>query len=128
MREMLKLHCSLEETEESMEKEQFLTKKLLIPSNGSIRPRPIRACREGDKRSEAFYLYKAGHWNHCHRLVIQHLASGLNKPKAQTCLSKNITSAAKQHLCFSHKQNCNWFSPLSLSLLYWTPEPCIKQL
>uniref|UniRef100_A0A8C1VCF4 Nuclear pore complex protein Nup98-Nup96 n=1 Tax=Cyprinus carpio TaxID=7962 RepID=A0A8C1VCF4_CYPCA len=75
VREMLNLHCSLEETEESMEKEQFLTEKLLIPIQWIHQAKAIRACREGDKRSEALHLYKAGHWNHCHRLVIQHLAS-----------------------------------------------------
>uniref|UniRef100_A0A671S4V3 Nuclear pore complex protein Nup98-Nup96 n=1 Tax=Sinocyclocheilus anshuiensis TaxID=1608454 RepID=A0A671S4V3_9TELE len=75
VREMLNLHCSLEETEESMEKEQFLTEKLLIPIQWIHQAKAIRACRGGDKRSEALHLYKAGHWNHCHRLVIQHLAS-----------------------------------------------------
>uniref|UniRef100_A0A673NKE5 Nuclear pore complex protein Nup98-Nup96 n=1 Tax=Sinocyclocheilus rhinocerous TaxID=307959 RepID=A0A673NKE5_9TELE len=75
VREMLNLHCSLEETEESMEKEQFLTEKLLIPIQWIHQAKAIRACRGGDKRSEALHLFKAGHWNHCHRLVIQHLAS-----------------------------------------------------
>ncbi|XP_005161496.1 nuclear pore complex protein Nup98-Nup96 isoform X1 [Danio rerio] len=75
VREMLSLHCSLEETEESMEKEQFLTEKLLIPIQWIHQAKAIRACREGDKHREALHLYKAGHWNHCHRLVIQHLAS-----------------------------------------------------
>uniref|UniRef100_A0A672M5K4 Nuclear pore complex protein Nup98-Nup96 n=1 Tax=Sinocyclocheilus grahami TaxID=75366 RepID=A0A672M5K4_SINGR len=75
VREMLNLHCSLEETEESVEKEQFLTEKLLIPIQWIHQAKAIRACRGGDKRSEALHLYKAGHWNHCHRLVIQHLAS-----------------------------------------------------
>lgn len=81
---MLNLHCPLEETEESMEKEQFLTEKLLIPIQWIHQAKAIRACREGDKHREALHLYKAGHWNHCHRLVIQHLASGLNKPKTHT--------------------------------------------
>ncbi|XP_051732984.1 nuclear pore complex protein Nup98-Nup96 isoform X1 [Ctenopharyngodon idella] len=75
VREMLNLHCPLEETEESMEKEQFLTEKLLIPIQWIHQAKAIRACREGDKHCEALHLYKAGHWNHCHRLVIQHLAS-----------------------------------------------------
>uniref|UniRef100_A0A8C2CCL9 Nuclear pore complex protein Nup98-Nup96 n=1 Tax=Cyprinus carpio TaxID=7962 RepID=A0A8C2CCL9_CYPCA len=75
VREMINLHCSLEETEESMEKEQFLTEKLLIPIQWIHHAKAIRACREGDKCSEALHLYKAGHWNHCQRLVIQHLAS-----------------------------------------------------
>lgn len=78
VRKMLCLHCSLEETEESMEKEQFLTEKLLIPIQWIHQAKAIRACREGDKHREALHLYKAGYWNHCHRLVIQHLASGLN--------------------------------------------------
>lgn len=81
---MLNLHCPLEETEESMEKEQFLTEKLLIPIQWIHQAKAIRACREGDKHREALHLYKAGHWNHCHRLVIQHLASGLNKLKTHT--------------------------------------------
>lgn len=73
---MLNLHCSLDETKESLEKEQFLTEKLLIPIQWIHQAKAIRACREGDKHREALHLYKAGHWNHCHRLVIQHLASG----------------------------------------------------
>lgn len=31
---------------------------------------------ESDRHLEALYLFKAGHWNHCHKLVIRHLASG----------------------------------------------------
>ncbi|XP_051537723.1 nuclear pore complex protein Nup98-Nup96-like isoform X2 [Myxocyprinus asiaticus] len=75
VREMLNLHCSLEGTEESMEKERFLTEKLLIPIQWIHQAKAIRACREGDKHREALHLYRAGHWNHCHQLVIQHLAS-----------------------------------------------------
>lgn len=75
VREMLNLHCSLMETEESMEKEQFLTEKLQIPIQWIHQAKAIRACREGDKHREALHLYKAGHWNQCHQLVIQHLAS-----------------------------------------------------
>ncbi|TRY98366.1 hypothetical protein DNTS_021791 [Danionella cerebrum] len=75
VREMLNLHCSLEETEESMEKEQFLTEKLKIPIQWIHQAKAIRACKEGDKHREALHLYKAGHWNHCHKLVIQHIAS-----------------------------------------------------
>ncbi len=74
-----------------MEKEQFLTEKLLIPIQWIHQAKAIRACREGDKRSEALHLYKAGHWNHCHRLVIQHLASGLNKPKAHKHASQKTS-------------------------------------
>ncbi|XP_036443331.1 nuclear pore complex protein Nup98-Nup96 [Colossoma macropomum] len=75
VREMLNQHCPLEETEESAEKERFLTDKLLIPIHWIHEAKAIRACRDGDKHREALHLYKAGHWNHCHRLVIQNLAS-----------------------------------------------------
>ncbi|XP_051956163.1 nuclear pore complex protein Nup98-Nup96-like isoform X2 [Xyrauchen texanus] len=75
VREILNLHCSLEETEESMEKERFLTEKLLIPIQWIHQAKAIHACREGDKHREALHLYRAGHWNQCHQLVIQHLAS-----------------------------------------------------
>uniref|UniRef100_A0A672RR52 Nuclear pore complex protein Nup98-Nup96 n=1 Tax=Sinocyclocheilus grahami TaxID=75366 RepID=A0A672RR52_SINGR len=60
---------------EKVTKLKTLTEKLLIPIQWIHQAKAIRACREGDKRSEALHLYKAGHWNHCHRLVIQHLAS-----------------------------------------------------
>ncbi|XP_030649358.1 LOW QUALITY PROTEIN: nuclear pore complex protein Nup98-Nup96 [Chanos chanos] len=75
VREVLNLHCSLEETEESVEKEQFLTEKLHIPMQWIHEAKATRACSTGDKHKEAMHLYRAGHWNHCHRLVIQHLAS-----------------------------------------------------
>uniref|UniRef100_A0A3B4CC02 Nuclear pore complex protein Nup98-Nup96 n=1 Tax=Pygocentrus nattereri TaxID=42514 RepID=A0A3B4CC02_PYGNA len=75
VREMLNQHCPLEETEDSAEKERFLTDKLLIPIHWIHEAKAIRACRDGDKHGEALHLYKAGHWNHCHRLVIQNLAS-----------------------------------------------------
>uniref|UniRef100_A0A8B9KKL9 Nuclear pore complex protein Nup98-Nup96 n=1 Tax=Astyanax mexicanus TaxID=7994 RepID=A0A8B9KKL9_ASTMX len=75
VREMLNQHCTLEETEESAEKERFLTDKLLIPMKWIHQAKAIRACRDGDKHREALHLYKAGHWNHCHRLVIKYLAS-----------------------------------------------------
>lgn len=77
VREMLNQHCVLEDTDESREKELFLVDKLLIPEQWIHNAKAIRARREGDKHLEALHLYKAGEWNHCHRLVIQHLASGL---------------------------------------------------
>ncbi|XP_072517838.1 nuclear pore complex protein Nup98-Nup96 [Salminus brasiliensis] len=75
VREMLNQHCTLDETEKTAEKERFLTDKLLIPIQWIHEAKAIRACRDGDKHREALHLYKAGHWNHCHRLVIQNLAS-----------------------------------------------------
>ncbi|XP_058271327.1 nuclear pore complex protein Nup98-Nup96 isoform X2 [Hemibagrus wyckioides] len=75
VREILNQHCTLEETEESAEKERFLTNKLLIPMQWIHEAKATRARRDGDRHREALHLYRAGHWNHCHRLVIQNLAS-----------------------------------------------------
>ncbi|KAG9351821.1 hypothetical protein JZ751_023072 [Albula glossodonta] len=75
VREILDLHCPLVETEDSAEREQFLTEKLLVPVQWIHQAKATRAHREGDKHREALHLYKAGHWNQCHRLVIQHLAA-----------------------------------------------------
>ncbi|KAM4620966.1 nuclear pore complex protein Nup98-Nup96 isoform 2-T3 [Polymixia lowei] len=72
---MLHLHCPLLETEESAERERFLTERLLIPEQWIHEAKATRARRDGDKHQEALHLYRAGHWNHCHRLLIQHLAS-----------------------------------------------------
>lgn len=76
MRDMLTLHCPLEDTEESVRREQFLTKQLLIPEQWIHEAKSIRARRDGNKRLEALHLYRARYWNQCHRLLIQHLASG----------------------------------------------------
>ncbi|XP_066555772.1 nuclear pore complex protein Nup98-Nup96 isoform X3 [Amia ocellicauda] len=75
VREMLNLHCPLLETEDSSEREHFLTDRLRVPLQWIHEAKATRACREGDKHREALHLYRAGHWNQCHRLVIQHLAS-----------------------------------------------------
>ncbi|XP_027009207.2 nuclear pore complex protein Nup98-Nup96 [Tachysurus fulvidraco] len=75
VREVLNQHCTLEETEETAEKEHFLTNKLLIPMQWIHEAKATRASRDGDRHREALHHYRAGHWNHCHRLVIQNLAS-----------------------------------------------------
>ncbi|XP_045080240.1 nuclear pore complex protein Nup98-Nup96-like isoform X4 [Coregonus clupeaformis] len=75
VREMLQLHCPLLETEESAQKEHFLTERLLIPEQWLHQAKATRARRDADRHGEALHLYRAGHWNLCHSLVIQHLAS-----------------------------------------------------
>lgn len=77
---MLSLHCPLRATEEFLRRERFLTERLLIPETWIHEAKATRARRHGDKQQEALHLYRAGHWNQCHRLVIQHLASGLTLP------------------------------------------------
>ncbi|KAJ8412445.1 hypothetical protein AAFF_G00127810 [Aldrovandia affinis] len=75
VREMLDLHCPLVATEDSADREQFLTDKLLVPVQWIHEAKATRAHREGDQHREALHLYKAGHWNQCHKLVIKHLAA-----------------------------------------------------
>uniref|UniRef100_A0A673ZEP6 Nuclear pore complex protein Nup98-Nup96 n=1 Tax=Salmo trutta TaxID=8032 RepID=A0A673ZEP6_SALTR len=75
VREMLQLHCPLLETEESATKEHFLTERLLIPGQWLHQAKATRARRDTNRHGEALHLYRAGHWNLCHSLVIQHLAS-----------------------------------------------------
>uniref|UniRef100_A0A3B3T4H9 Nuclear pore complex protein Nup98-Nup96 n=1 Tax=Paramormyrops kingsleyae TaxID=1676925 RepID=A0A3B3T4H9_9TELE len=75
VKEMLNLHCPLVETDDSAERERFLTEKLLVPVEWLHEAKATRARHEGDKHREAMHLYRAGHWSQCHRLVIQHLAS-----------------------------------------------------
>lgn len=76
MRELLNRHCKLLELPESGDKEAFLTQKLCIPPEWIYEAKALWARREGDKTREALYLFKAGHWNQCHQLVVRHLASG----------------------------------------------------
>ncbi len=76
MREMLTLHCPLQETDESVQREHFLTEKLLIPEQWIHEAKATRAHHNADRQQEALHLYRAGYWNQCHRLLIQHLASG----------------------------------------------------
>ncbi|KAM8815768.1 nuclear pore complex protein Nup98-Nup96 isoform 5-T5 [Rhynchonycteris naso] len=75
VRELLTRHCQLMETPESWAKETFLTQKLCVPAEWIHEAKAVRARMEFDRHLEALYLFKAGHWNHCHKLVIRHLAS-----------------------------------------------------
>ncbi|XP_076969861.1 nuclear pore complex protein Nup98-Nup96 isoform X1 [Tamandua tetradactyla] len=75
VRELLTRHCQLSETPESWAKETFLTQKLCVPAEWIHEAKAVRAHMESDKHLEALYLFKAGHWNSCHKLVIRHLAS-----------------------------------------------------
>ncbi|XP_032076064.1 nuclear pore complex protein Nup98-Nup96 isoform X2 [Thamnophis elegans] len=75
VRELLNRHCKLLELPESGEKEAFLTQKLCVPPEWIYEAKALWARREGDKTREALYLFKAGHWNQCHQLVVRHLAS-----------------------------------------------------
>lgn len=76
MRELLNRHCTLSETPDSWAKEAFLTERLCVPPEWIHEAKAMRARVEGDKHKEALYLFKSGHWNQCHKLVIRHLASG----------------------------------------------------
>ncbi|MEQ2189587.1 hypothetical protein GOODEAATRI_026750, partial [Goodea atripinnis] len=78
VREMLTLHCPLQETDESVRRERFLTERLLIPERWIHEAKATRAHRDGDRHQQAMHLYRAGYWNQCHRLLIQHLASGMH--------------------------------------------------
>ncbi|XP_068187416.1 nuclear pore complex protein Nup98-Nup96 [Antennarius striatus] len=75
VREVLTLHCPLQETEESVQRERFLTERLLVPEGWIHEAKATRARRDGDRHQEALHLFRAGYWNQCHRLLIQHLAS-----------------------------------------------------
>ncbi|KAM9299927.1 nuclear pore complex protein Nup98-Nup96 isoform 5-T5 [Morus bassanus] len=75
VRELLNRHCVLSETPESWAKETFLTQRLCVPPEWIHEAKAVRARMEGDKHKEALFLFKAGHWNQCHKLVVRHLAS-----------------------------------------------------
>ncbi|XP_068587741.1 nuclear pore complex protein Nup98-Nup96 [Cebidichthys violaceus] len=75
VRAMLTLHCHLQETDESVRRERFLTERLLIPEQWIHEAKATRARRDADRHQEALHLYRAGSWSQCHRLLIQHLAS-----------------------------------------------------
>ncbi|OBS74662.1 hypothetical protein A6R68_14816 [Neotoma lepida] len=75
VRELLTRHCQLSETPESWAKETFLMEKLCVPAEWIHEAKAVRAHMESNKHLEALYLFKAGHWNRCHKLVIRHLAS-----------------------------------------------------
>ncbi|XP_025904918.1 nuclear pore complex protein Nup98-Nup96 isoform X2 [Nothoprocta perdicaria] len=75
VRELLSRHCSLQETPESWNKEAFLTQRLRVPPEWLHEAKAVRARAEGDQHKEALFLFKAGHWNQCHKLVVRHLAS-----------------------------------------------------
>ncbi|XP_061596390.1 nuclear pore complex protein Nup98-Nup96 isoform X2 [Cololabis saira] len=75
IREVLTLHCPLHDTDQSVQRERFLTERLLIPETWIHEAKATRAHRHGDRHQQALHLYRAGHWSQCHRLLIRHLAS-----------------------------------------------------
>uniref|UniRef100_A0A1A7XNB2 Nuclear pore complex protein Nup98-Nup96 n=1 Tax=Iconisemion striatum TaxID=60296 RepID=A0A1A7XNB2_9TELE len=75
VKEVLMLHCPLQDNEESFRRERFLVEQLLIPEQWIHEAKATRAQRDGDRHQQALHLYRAGYWNQCHRLLIQHLAS-----------------------------------------------------
>ena len=88
VREMLSLYCPLQRTEDSDRRERFLTERLLLPEQWLHEAKAMRARRDGDRHQEALHLYQAGSWNHCHKLLIQHLASGRPNAAAATAPSQ----------------------------------------
>lgn len=76
VKELLTLHCPLQDTEDTVRRERFLTERLLIPEQWIHEAKATRARRDGNRQQEALHLYRARFWNQCHRLLIQHLASG----------------------------------------------------
>ncbi|XP_055493395.1 nuclear pore complex protein Nup98-Nup96 isoform X1 [Leucoraja erinacea] len=75
VREQLNRHCTLEETDEQRDREEFVQQRLSIPPQWVHDAKSLRAHHQGDLHKEALHLMQAGHWNHCHRLVVRHLAS-----------------------------------------------------
>ncbi|NWS76773.1 NUP98 protein, partial [Crotophaga sulcirostris] len=75
VRELLNRHCVLSEAPDSWAKEAFLTQRLCVPPEWIHEAKAVRARMEGDKHKEALFLFKAGHWNQCHKLIVRHLAS-----------------------------------------------------
>ncbi|KAM4544989.1 nuclear pore complex protein Nup98-Nup96 isoform 2-T3 [Odontesthes bonariensis] len=75
VRAMLTLHCPLQDTDRSLRRERFLTERLLVPDQWIHEAKATRAQRHADRHQQALHLYRAGYWNQCHRLLIQHLAS-----------------------------------------------------
>ncbi|NWI19266.1 NUP98 protein, partial [Crypturellus soui] len=75
VRELLSRHCVPAETPESWAKEAFLTERLRVPPEWLHEAKAVRARAEGDKHKEALFLFRAGRWNQCHKLVVRHLAS-----------------------------------------------------
>ncbi|XP_063041599.1 nuclear pore complex protein Nup98-Nup96 isoform X2 [Engraulis encrasicolus] len=75
VREMLCTYCSLLESEDSAEKENFLQERLLIPAQWIHEAKAVRARHISDRHQEALHLYHANSWSQCHRLVIHHLAA-----------------------------------------------------
>lgn len=86
VRELLNRHCVLSETPESWAKETFLMQRLCVPPQWIHEAKAVRARMEGDKHKEALFLFKAGHWNQCHKLVVRHLASGESALLFSFCL------------------------------------------
>nr|XP_014352655.1 PREDICTED: nuclear pore complex protein Nup98-Nup96 [Latimeria chalumnae] len=75
VQELLTRHCRLFETPESQKKEDFLTGQLCVPAEWIHKAKATRARWEGNSHKEALHLFRAGHWNQCHKLVVAHLAS-----------------------------------------------------
>ncbi|XP_070799158.1 nuclear pore complex protein Nup98-Nup96 isoform X2 [Pituophis catenifer annectens] len=99
VRELLNRHCKLLELPESRDKEAFLTQKLCVPPEWIYEAKALWARREGDKTREALYLFKAGHWNQCHQLVVRHLASDAIINENYTYLKGFLEDLASPERC-----------------------------
>ncbi|XP_028322380.1 nuclear pore complex protein Nup98-Nup96 isoform X2 [Gouania willdenowi] len=73
VRELLWRHVTL--GEEAEQREHFLVERLLVPDWWIHEAKALRAQSVSDPHQQVQHLYRAGLWNQCHRLLIQHLAS-----------------------------------------------------
>ncbi|GBM73219.1 Nuclear pore complex protein Nup98-Nup96 [Araneus ventricosus] len=75
VKEVLLRSVSLEQNEDTVAKEKFLTEALLIPEKWIFEAKAVKANALGKKAEEAWNLLKAERWSESHAVVIKCLAS-----------------------------------------------------
>nr|XP_034193442.1 nuclear pore complex protein Nup98-Nup96 [Osmia lignaria] len=72
---LLQRHVEIEDREDYVEEEKFLTEELGIPSIWIHRAKAVKSCVAKRYGKAAFYLIKAEQWNTAHEIIIEHLAA-----------------------------------------------------
>ncbi|XP_051164466.1 nuclear pore complex protein Nup98-Nup96 [Leptopilina boulardi] len=73
--DLLARHVELDETEDYVKRENFLSEELGIPSIWINQAKAVKACASKRYGEAAWYLTQAEQWNKAHEIIIDHLAA-----------------------------------------------------
>ncbi|XP_043467804.1 nuclear pore complex protein Nup98-Nup96 [Leptopilina heterotoma] len=73
--DLLARHVELDENEDYVKRENFLSEELGIPSIWINQAKAVKACASKRYGEAAWYLTQAEQWNKAHEIIIEHLAA-----------------------------------------------------